>query len=377
VGSLLAAVWEAAGYPWSVRLKALLPRWMPWIRQRFKLRAETEKPLLGIRARQIDRRLQAKKQPCKRRLYGRTRPGRLLKHPIPVKTASGDVTTPGCAAIDRVSHSGNSGEGEFAHPLNLTDIHTGWTESRALLGKSPEGVQQAGEEMQGRWPFPRLGLDADNGWECINWHRQRWCQQRPIQLPRGRPYKQDDKAHLEQKNWTHVRKLLGWERDDSRAAVEAINDRYRHELRRWLNLYLPSVKLVKKVRVGSQVRRVYDAAPTPFERVLASASAHPEPVAALKKRRSSLDPLQLGKLIAGKIEGIYAMANSRLRPPARQEKRKRPAPPSKTGPPAGGGKAARFASLEIASPFPLSPRHDGELPVTFLMSRRDQPKLHS
>jgi hypothetical protein len=377
VVSLLAAVWEAAGYPWSVRLKALLPSWMPWIRQRFKLSAETEKQLLGISARQMDRRLQAKKNQCKRRLYGRTRPGRLLKHHIPVKTDSWNVTTPGFAEIDLVSHSGNSGEGEFAHTLNLTDIHSGWTESRALLGKSQVGVQQALEEIQGSLPFPLLGLDSDNGSEFINWHLQRWCKQSQIQLTRGRPYKKDDNAHIEQKNWTHVRKLLGWERYDSRLAVEAINDLYRHELRLWLNLYLPSVKLVKKVRVGSKVRRVYDAAQTPFERVLASESAPPEQVAALKKLRSSLDPFQLGKMIERKIEGIYEMGNSGLSPQASQGKRKLPPPPSKSSPLPGCGKAARFASLEIASRFPLSHSHDGELPVTFLMSRRDQPKLHS
>jgi hypothetical protein len=294
-----------------------------------------------------------------------------------VKTDSWDVTTPGFAEIDLVSHSGNSGEGEFAHTLNLTDIHTGWTESRALLGKGQEGVQQALEEIQGSLPFRLLGLDSDNGSEFINWHLQRWCKQSQIQLTRGRPYKKDDNAHIEQKNWTHVRKLLGWERYDSRAAVEAMNDLYRHELRLWLNLYLPSVKLVKKVRVGSKVRRVYDAAQTPFERVLVSASAHPDQVAALKKLRASLDPFQLGKMIEAKIEDIYQMANSRLSPQANPEKRKLPPLPSKSSPPPGCGKAARCASLEIASRFPLSHSHDGELPVTFLMSRRDHPKLHS
>jgi hypothetical protein len=249
VVSLLAAVWEAAGYPWSLRLKALLPSWMPWIRQRYKLSAETEKQLLRIRARQIDRRLQAKKNPCKRRLYGRTRPGRLLKHHIPVKTDSWDVTTPGFAEIDLVSHSGNRGEGEFAHTLNLTDIHSGWTESRALLGKSQMAVQQALEEIPGGLPFRLLGLDSDNGSEFINWHLQRWCQQSQIQLTRGRPYKKDDNAHIEQKNWTHVRKLLGWERYDSRAAVEAINDLYRHELRLWLNLAAGRVRYARRLRL--------------------------------------------------------------------------------------------------------------------------------
>src|SRR5438445_31250 len=141
--SILAGIWEAAGYPWSVRLKALLPNWMPWIRPRYSMSSQMEKQLLRISARQIDRRLKAKKSERKRRIYGRTQPGALLKHHIPVKTDSWDVKAPGFTEIDLVSHSGNSGEGEFAHSLNLTDIHSGWTESRALLGRSQVAVPQA------------------------------------------------------------------------------------------------------------------------------------------------------------------------------------------------------------------------------------------
>jgi hypothetical protein len=372
--TLLAAIWEASGYPWSVRLKAILPNWMPWIRQRYQPSRETERQLLGISARQIDRRLRGKKSQCKRRLYGQTKPGTLLKHHIPVKTDSWSVTTPGFAEIDLVSHSGNSGEGEFAYTLNLTDIQSGWTESRALLGKGQEGVREALEEIQGGLPFDLLGLDSDNGSEFINWHLERWCQQRQIQLTRGRPYKKDDNAHIEQKNWTHVRKLLGWERYDSRAAVEAMNDLYRQELRLWLNLYLPSVKLVKKVRVGSKVRRVYDAPQTPLARVMVSASTHSDQIAVLKKLRASLDPFQLGKVIERKIEGIYAMANHKHSPEAIQKNRKLPGPKIKRSPRPGCGKDAREASLEIAPRFPLSHSHDDELPVTFLMSRRHRPK---
>ena len=374
VVSVLIGVWEAAGYPWSVRLKAILPNWMPWIRQRYKPSAETERQLLGISARQIDRRLAGKKSQCKQRLYGQTKPGTLLKHHIPVKTDSWNVTKPGFAEIDLVSHSGNSGEGEFAYTLNLTDIHTGWTESRGLLGKGQEGVRQALEEIQKGLPFELLGLDSDNGSEFINWHLQGWCKQRKIQLTRGRPYKKDDNAHIEQKNWTHVRKLLGWERYDSRTAVEAMNDLYRQELRLWLNLYLPSVKLVKKVRVGSKVRRVYDAPQTPLERVMASSSAHPDQIAALKKLRASLDPFQLGKVIGRKIEGIYELANLRHSPQAMQKNRKRSGLKTEMSPRPGCGKDARQASLEIAPRFPLSHSHDDELPVTFLMSRRVLPK---
>ena len=374
VVTLLVAVWEAAGYPWSVRLKAILPAWMPWIRKRYKPSAETERQLLEISARQIDRRLAGKKSQCRQRLYGQTKPGTLLKHHIPVKTDSWNVTTPGFAEIDLVSHSGNSGEGEFAYTLNLTDVHSGWTESRALLGKGQEGVRQALEEIQRGLPFDLLGLDSDNGSEFINWHLQRWCQQNQIQLTRGRPYKKDDNAHIEQKNWTHVSKLLGCERYDSRAAVEAMNDLNRQELRLWLNLYLPSVKLVKKVRVGSKVRRVYDAPQTPLERVMASASAHSNQIAALKKLWASLDPFQLGKVIERKIEAIYEMANSRHSPQAIQKNRRPSRAKAKMSPRPGCGKDARPASLEIAPRFPLSHSHDDELPVTFLMSRRVLPK---
>ena len=254
--SILAAIWEAAGYPWSVRRKALLPNWMPWIRKRYRMTPQMEKQLLGISARQIDRRLKAKKSERKRRIYGRTKPGALWKHPIPVKTDSWDGSDPGFSEIDLVAHGGNSGDGEFAHTLNLTDIPSGWTESRALLGKSQVAVQEGLDAIEKVLPFRLLGVDSDNGSKFINWHLKGGCEPKQIQLTRGRPYKKDDNAHVEQKNWTHVRKLLGWERYDSRAAVAAINDLYRHELRLWMNLYLPSVKLVKKVRVGSKLRRV-------------------------------------------------------------------------------------------------------------------------
>lgn len=390
--SLLAAIWEAAGYPWSVRLKALLPNWMPWIRQRYRLSPPLEKQLLRISARQIDRRLKAKKSERKRRIYGRTKPGSLLKHHIPVKTDSWDVHVPGFSEIDLVAHSGNSAEGEFAHSLNLTDIHSGWTESRALLGKSQVAVQRALDEIEGVLPFRLLGLDSDNGSEFINWHLKRWCEEKKIQLTRGRPYKKDDNAHVEQKNWTHVRKLLGWERYDSPAAVEAVNDLYRHELRLWLNLCLPSVKLVKKVRVGSKVRRVYDAAQTPLERVLASAQAHPTRMAELKKQRQSLDPFQLGKVIDQKLQRIYELANRRLSPkapPDRQVCTTEPQSPNKRSRRNGWGKDAPWKSpkpdfsTELANRaksarFALShSRDDGESSVTFPMSRRSAPGLHS
>ena len=363
--AVLTSVWEAAGYPWSVRLKALLPGWMPWIRKRFGLRPEVEKQLLQISARQIDRRLKAAKAQRRRRIYGRTKPGYLLKHHIPVKTDRWDVQSPGFTEVDLVSHSGNSASGEFAHTLNVTDIHTTWTESGAVLGRGEEAVQRALNQIAGVLPFRLLGVDSDNGSEFINWHLKRWCEQKDIQLTRGRPYKKDDNAHIEQKNWTHVRKLLGWERYDTHEAVEAINDLYRHELRLWLNLFLPSVKLLKKVRVGSKVRRVYDRPRTPFERVRACPQADREQVAQLDELRKRLDPFQLARTIERKLERIYRLANRRLSPKQVQETT------FATQREKGCGKDARSASLEIKKRFPLPHSHGdgGPSSVTFQMSR--------
>jgi hypothetical protein len=291
--SVLTRVWEAAGYPWSVRLKALLPLWLPWVRKRFRLSPALEAQLLAISARQIDRRLRGKKTQRRRRIYGRTRPGTLLKHQIAVKTQHWDVRVPGFTEVDLVSHSGNSGRGEFAHSLNVTDIQTTWTETRALLGRSQTAVVEALDEVATALPFRLLGIDSDNGSEFLNWHLGRWCARQEVQFTRGRPYKKDDNAHVEQKNWTHVRQLLGWDRYDSAAAVEAINDLYRHELRLQLNLYLPSVKLRKKVRVGSKLRRTYEAPRTPLQRVLDSGLGDPVKLAPLQALLQTLDPFQL------------------------------------------------------------------------------------
>src|SRR6266849_59591 len=185
--SLLKAVWEAADYPWSVRLKALLPEWMPWIRHRFHLSPELERQLLRISPRSIDYRLRAYKRQLRRRLYGRTKPGTLLKHHIPLKTDRWDVQQPGFTEIDLVTHSGSSASGDFCQSLNLTDIHSTWTETRAVLGKGQEGVRRALDEMRQALPFPLQGIDSDNGSEFINDHLYRYCQSQQIQFTRGRP----------------------------------------------------------------------------------------------------------------------------------------------------------------------------------------------
>lgn len=344
-------VWEAAGYPWSVRLKALLPTWLPRARRRLKLTQATERQVLRMSARQMDRCLQAYKRDLRRRQYGRTKPGTLLKHQIPVKTDRWDVRDPGWTEIDLVAHSGDRADGEFLHSLNLTDIHTTWVETRAVLGKSQVRVQEALEHLRQALPFALHGIDSDNGSEFINAHLHAYCRAQQVQFTRGRPYKKDDNAHIEQKNWTHVRKLLGYVRYDSSAALDAINAVYA-DLRLLQNLFLPSVKLIRKERVGARVRRRYDAPVTPLDRVRACPAADATQVAALTRLQAQLDPFALAARIDQALGRVYQLANHRVTPQA-------PPPGRAVGTMAvAAGPSASSASLMGPRPLP-SPRSNG------------------
>ena len=336
---MLAKVWEASGYLCSQRLKAALLHWLPWIRQHFNLSPQLEHQLLAISPRQMDRRLKAHKHIVKRRLYGTTRPGSLLKHMIPIKTDHWDVTTPGYLEIDLVSHSGASAAGEFIHTLDCVDIATCWVERKAVMGKGQFGILDALREIEGKLAFPLKGIDSDNGSEFINNHLLAFCQKRPagyaVQFTRSRPYKKDDNAHIEQKNWTHVRKLLGWDRYDTREALQVINGLYE-ELRIFQNLFQPSMKLQCKIRKGSRLIRLYDTPRTPFERVVEYQEADPKKVQALSHTLKRTDPFELSCRIDQHLERLYQLANRadtapRETPPLKQTRQNRGATPNHQG----------------------------------------------
>lgn len=305
--TVLAKVWGASGYLCSQRLKAALPQWLPWVNKHFGISKELEKELLGISARQMDRRLFPHKRAAKRRLYGTTRPGSLLKHMIPIKTEHWDVTLPGYLEIDLVSHSGASAAGEFLYTLDCVDIATGWVERQAVMGKGQHGIVEALRQIEQRLPFRLRGIDSDNGSEFINAHLFNFCQQRPkdqsVQFTRSRPYKKDDNAHVEQKNWTHVRKLLGWERYDTAEALQRINSLYE-QLRIFQNLFQPSMKLSRKIRKGSRVMRRYDQPATPLQRALQSPEQTPQ-IQALKSMAKNTDPFELSRQVDQQLDCLY------------------------------------------------------------------------
>ena len=356
----LRRIWEAAGYPWSVRLQALLPAWLPWATRRWKLAADVAEKLRAMSPRQMDRCLQPFKQERRKRQYGRTKPGTLLKHQIPLKTDRWDVRVPGFTEIDLVAHSGDRADGEFIHSLNLTDIHTTWVETRAVRGKSQHYVQEALEHMRQQLPFRLQGIDSDNGSEFINHHLRHYCAKQAIQFTRGRPYKKDDNAHIEQKNWTHVRKLLGYVRYDAAPALTAMNALYE-DLRLLQNLFLPSVKLIEKKRVGARIRRRYDAPRTPLERVETSADFDREKVRALQQLRARLDPIALAGRIDRQLTQVYGLANQRVSPAAQISRVDAAGPVD--------ARNASTRSLETTERFPQRP-HASQSSVTRLMARR-------
>lgn len=334
--AILAKVWQASGYLCSQRLKAALPQWLPWIKKHFEVNAKLQKELLAISARQMDRRLSSHKRSVKRRLYGTTRPGSLLKQMIPIKTDHWDVALPGYLEIDLVSHSGASAAGEFIYTLDCVDIASGWVEREAVMGKGQLGIVAALKRVEQRLPFPLRGIDSDNGSEFINTHLFNFCQQRPknrsVEFTRSRPYKKDDNAHVEQKNWTHVRKLLGWDRYDTVEALNAINFLYQ-QLRIFQNLFQPSMKLSTKVRKGSRVIRRYDQPSTPLERVLQSPEKTLPQIQELNSTLKNTDPFELCGRIDQQLDCLYNLAAQRNGVAREQSPLRELRPNSQTGEP--------------------------------------------
>ena len=346
--SILESIWEASGHLWSVRLKAVIQLWLPWIRERFRTTAQEELQLLSISPAQIDRRLKLKKQYIRKKVYGSTKSGTILKHQIPIKTDSWNIRAAGYIESDLVSHCGGNASGLFAHTLNWTDILSQWDERRAILGRGQFDVLAASQSMEAELPFRLRGLDCDNDGSFINEHLFGYCKNQKIQFTRSRPYKKNDNAHIEQKNNTHVRQILGYMRYDTQEAVNAINDLYKNELRYFQNYFQPSVKLVKKIRIGSKVRKIFDLPQTPYQRLLKSGKANPQKLEHFRTSAQQWNPFHLSRAIEEKLLEIYDLASKTPR-------KWLPAPPKRKLPPLPVPNApASFFPNEILPRYPVT-----------------------
>lgn len=303
--------WRASGFMCGQRLKASLDLWLPALKKHFPmdLDDEIEKDLRKISASTIDRRLAAQKKRFKKKIYGSTKPGLLLRHQIPIRTEFWNVQQPGFVEIDLVTHCGFSAAGEYAYTLNVTDIFSQWVERRVVLGKGERGVVAALDEIRQAMPFVLLAIDSDNGSEFINEHLVRYCKKHSLGFTRSRPYKKDDNAHIEQKNFTHVRKIFGWVRFDQPKIIPVINELYSNELRTFQNFFQPNYKLKEKIHIGSRHFRRFEIPKTPFQRLKNSSTVSTETFQIFETNALSLDPFVLQKTIQNKISNIYKLHN--------------------------------------------------------------------
>ena len=307
----LQRIWTTAHYPCSTRLKAILPRWLGPYQHTFgHLPLAVCQALQHISPSTIDRLLRAVRGTSARHALAATRPGRLLRHQIPLGTHQWDETRPGFLEADTVAHCGTSVAGLFVYTLDMTDLATGWTEQRAVWGKGERDVLAQVQAIEASLPFPLRGVDCDNGSEFLNWHLVRYCQARPapVQFTRSRPYKKNDNAHIEQKNWTHVRQWLGYQRFDDPRLVGLLNTLYTTEWRLLHNFFLPSVKLLDKQRQGAHIVKRHDVPKTPDQRELESSEVTPTQKQQLTDQAQGLNPFHLRQAIDAKIRRIRRLA---------------------------------------------------------------------
>lgn len=226
-----------------------------------------------------------------------TRPGTLLRSEIPLRVGLWEETDPGFLEIDLVAHCGDNALGPFISTLNTTDIATGWFEAEAVMGKAQEGILSGVEKIRERSPYKISGIDSDNGSEFINRQLYDYCIKNDILFTRSRPYKKNDNAHIEQKNYTTVRQVLGYQRFDDDVVLDLMNKLYRGPLRLYVNFFQPSEKCTEKTRIGARIVKKYDTAKTPYERVMLHEKTPQETKDTLTSLFSSLDPFLLRKEI--------------------------------------------------------------------------------
>lgn len=318
----LRGVWIIADYICGKRLAPLLKEIVP-VLERFgelTLTEETRGRLMEISPATIDRLLVADRRRMEIKGRSRTKPGTLLKHQIPVRTfADWDDLRPGFAEIDLVGHDGGDAVGEYAQTLDVVDVCTGWTETEAVRNKAQKWVFEALKDIEKRMPFPLLGIDSDNGSEFINGHLLRYCKENEITFTRARPYRKNDNCHVEQKNYSVVRRAVGYARYDTPEELRTLNELYGH-LRLYTNFFQPVMKLREKTRTGSRVTKRYDTARTPMKRALESEHLDATVKRILVKQHEGLNPAELKRRITRLQEKLFALSTSGKTPSKQMKK---------------------------------------------------------
>ena len=307
VVQVLEQIWEICGRICSKRLQPFLPEIVTILERHHELclSAPIKSLLLSMSRSTIDRCLKKARFTSPQRGLSTTKPGALLKQAIPIRTFTPwEEEHPGFLEIDLVAHCGSSVEGTYLNTLTATDLATGWTECLALANKTQVAVSQAISQLRLDLPFPLLGLDSDNGTEFINDTLLRYCQSEQITFTRSRPYKKNDQAHVEQKNWSVVRHTVGYDRLDTPEELALLRSIYA-DLRLYINFFQPVLKLVGKEHIDGKTIRTYDRATTPYRRVLALDTLPLDVKARLTAQFVQLNPVTLRASIDAKVALLW------------------------------------------------------------------------
>jgi len=308
VSAPLAKIWEIFDCPCGQRLKPILEVELDRLREFGEIRIceDVALRLKTMSSATIDRKLKHQREVLHLlRSKGGPKPGSLLKRKIPIRLTEWDTSKTGYVEMDLVVHCGSSTFGEYINTLSTTEVSSGWWEGEAIMGKSQQVTFQALKQIRGRAPFDLKGLDSDNGSEFINDILYKYCCREKLEFTRSRPSRKNDNAYIEQKNWTHVRKILGYLRYDTLAELSIINDLYRGDFRLYKNFFQPVMKLVSKERIGGSVKRKYDTPKTPYQRLMDSGQISEQTMKQLEMAYLSLNPAQLKRSIDTKVDKLY------------------------------------------------------------------------
>ena len=304
----LVQMWRIFDYPCGQRLESMLKEETARLRDLGEIICSDEviAKLRKISSATIDRKLvhQREVESLKKKYQRKIHP--LLYQKIPVKVfEEQDREKLGNIQLDLVEHCGASAAGEYINTLSTTDVDSGWWEGEAVMGRGQERTFQGIQATRGRYPFSWKEIHSDNGSEFINAHLFKYTEKEGLDFSRSRPYKKNDNCLVEQKNWTHVKKFVGYLRYDTEKELEILSDLYRNELRLYKNFFQPVIKLVSKERIGGRIHRRYDRAKTPYRRVVESKEVSENKKQELKKIYLSLNPAQLKRVIDGKLDMLY------------------------------------------------------------------------
>ncbi|WP_234794269.1 integrase catalytic domain-containing protein [Mycolicibacterium flavescens] len=331
----LTLCWTVLGMPAGKRLAPMLTELVAVLRHfgELVISDQTAALLVSMSAATIDRRLADER--AKRTIRGRvgTKPGSLLKSQIPLRTwADWDDAVPGFVEIDTVFHDGGISGGGHAFTLTVTDIATGWTESRSLPDRVAKHIVAVLNHIAAQMPFPILGVDCDNGSEFINDELLQWCQDRGITFTRSRPGNKNDGCHVEQKNWAVVRSVVGYYRYDTASELLLLNEIWRLQSK-LTNFFYPQQKLVSKVRTGAKVSRKHDTATTPFHRTINHPTMTVERIVGLTRTYSLINPAATQRQIHALTTQLFTLATSKAEDGATAPLTKRARSREATNPP--------------------------------------------